>query len=85
MIKYKENESKSVKKNYLRKEQIEEREYQLKIAKKCVSRNSLVVLPTGLGKTIIGVYVAALTLEKFPPKSKIVVLAPTRSLIKSRI
>ncbi|MBY9013163.1 MAG: DEAD/DEAH box helicase family protein, partial [Candidatus Lokiarchaeota archaeon] len=67
--------------SYLREKHIEQREYQLKIAKECVSKNSLVVLPTGLGKTIIGVFVAAGTLENFPPKSKIVVLAPTRPLI----
>ena len=67
--------------SYLREKHIEHREYQLKIAKECISENSLVVLPTGLGKTIIGVYVAAGTLKNFPPKSKIVVLAPTRPLI----
>ncbi len=67
--------------SYLREKHIEHREYQSKIAKECISKNSLVVLPTGLGKTIIGVYVAAGTLENFPPKSKIVVLAPTRPLI----
>ena len=66
---------------YLKEKSIERREYQLKIARACASKNSLVVLPTGLGKTIIGVYVAALTLEKFPKKSKIIVLAPTRPLI----
>ena len=67
--------------SYLREKHLEQRDYQLKIAKECVSKNSLVVLPTGLGKTIIGVYVAAGTLESFPLKSKIVVLAPTRPLI----
>jgi len=66
---------------YLKEESIERREYQLKIARACASKNSLVVLPTGLGKTIIGVFVAAFTLEKFPEKSKIIVLAPTRPLI----
>ncbi len=70
-----------VKTSYLRLDNIESRKYQLDIAQKCASKNSLVVLPTGLGKTIIGVYVAALTLEKFPPKSKILILAPTRPLI----
>jgi len=72
---------KNSKNKYLREKQIEHREYQLKIAQACASKNSLVVLPTGLGKTIIGVYVAAKTLEKFPPKSKVIVLAPTRPLI----
>ena len=75
------NNNKKSKNKYLREKQIEHREYQLKIAQACASKNSLVVLPTGLGKTIIGVYVAAKILEQFPPKSKIIVLAPTRPLI----
>ena len=75
------NCNKNSKNKYLREKQIEHREYQLKIARACASKNSLVVLPTGLGKTIIGVYVAAITLEKFPSKSKVIVLAPTRPLI----
>ena len=66
---------------YLKEKSIEKRDYQLKIARNCATKNSLVVLPTGLGKTIIGVFVAALTLEKFPGKSKVIVLAPTRPLI----
>ncbi len=81
MIKTEKNNQKEIKTSYLRQDKIESRKYQLDIAKKCASKNSLVVLPTGLGKTIIGVYVAALTLEKFPPKSKILILAPTRPLI----
>jgi len=75
------NNNKNSKNKYLREKQIEHREYQLKIAQACAYKNSLVVLPTGLGKTIIGVYVAAITLEKFPSKSKVIVLAPTRPLI----
>ena len=81
MIELEKSNTKVKKMSYLREKHIEQREYQLKIAKECVSKNSLVVLPTGLGKTIIGVFVAAGTLENFPPKSKIVVLAPTRPLI----
>jgi Fanconi anemia group M protein len=75
------NNNKNSKNKYLREKQIEHREYQLKIAQACASKNSLVVLPTGLGKTIIGVYVAANILGKFPPKTKVIVLAPTRPLI----
>jgi len=75
------NNNKNSKNKYLREKQIEHREYQLKIAQACAYKNSLVVLPTGLGKTIIGVYIAAITLEKFPSKSKVIVLAPTRPLI----
>jgi len=40
-----------------------------------------VVLPTGLGKTIIAVLVAEKILERFPSNSKIIVIAPTRPLI----
>ena len=81
MIESDKKEPKTIENTYLRQDNIESRKYQLEIAKKCAYKNSLVVLPTGLGKTIIGVYVAALTLEKFPPDSKIIVLAPTRPLI----
>ncbi|MCK4381919.1 MAG: DEAD/DEAH box helicase family protein [Candidatus Lokiarchaeota archaeon] len=81
MIEPEKSNNHAKKMSYLREKHIEQRGYQLKIAKECVSKNSLVVLPTGLGKTIIGVFVAAGTLESFPPKSKIVVLAPTRPLI----
>ncbi|MFW9939275.1 MAG: DEAD/DEAH box helicase, partial [Candidatus Thorarchaeota archaeon] len=68
-------------KNFLRTEKIEERDYQVEIAKKCILKNSLVVIPTGLGKTVIGVYVAAKTLDYFKSESKIIILAPTRPLI----
>ena len=81
MIEPEKSNNQAKKISYLREKHIEQRGYQLKIAKACVSKNSLVVLPTGLGKTIIGVYVAAGTLANFPLKSKIVVLAPTRPLI----
>ncbi|MFX0167312.1 MAG: DEAD/DEAH box helicase family protein [Candidatus Hodarchaeota archaeon] len=60
---------------------LEFRKYQVEIAEKCVNKNSLVVLPTGLGKTIIAVLTAKKTLQFFPQRSKIIVLAPTRPLI----
>ncbi|MFX0020596.1 MAG: DEAD/DEAH box helicase, partial [Candidatus Hermodarchaeota archaeon] len=66
---------------FIKELNIEYRKYQFEIAKKCVNKNSLVVLPTGLGKTIIAVFVTAYTLENFPRKSKIIILAPTRPLI----
>lgn len=67
--------------SYLTEGKIEARKYQEVIADKCINRNSLVVIPTGLGKTIIAVLVAAKTLEEFPPNSKIIMMAPTRPLI----
>ncbi|MDE1858650.1 MAG: DEAD/DEAH box helicase [Thaumarchaeota archaeon] len=56
------------------------REYQKKIAEVATSTNTLVVLPTGLGKTIIAVMVAAEVLKR-APGSKVIVLAPTRPLV----
>ena len=56
------------------------REYQRKIADVASSTNTLVVLPTGLGKTIIAIMVAARVLET-SPDSKVMVLAPTRPLV----
>ncbi|MFX1273638.1 MAG: DEAD/DEAH box helicase [Promethearchaeota archaeon] len=70
------------KNSYLEKKEVEYRHYQEIIAQKCVGKNSLVVIPTGLGKTIIGVLVAAKLLEMVPSDSKIIILAPTRPLIE---
>ena len=73
--------SESLDNNNVNSSHIEYRKYQNVIAKKCVNKNSLVVLPTGLGKTIIAVLVAAKTLGLYPATSKVIVLAPTRPLI----
>jgi len=59
---------------------LEARQYQKKIAGVASSTNTLVVLPTGLGKTIIAIMVAADVLEK-NPGSKAMILAPTRPLV----
>jgi Fanconi anemia group M protein len=64
----------------LRPGQLEVREYQRKIADSALSSNTLVVLPTGLGKTMIAILVASQRLAKFP-KGKVMVLAPTRPLV----
>ena len=59
---------------------LQAREYQKKIADVATSTNTLVVLPTGLGKTIIAILVTARMLER-SPRSKVMVLAPTRPLV----
>jgi ERCC4-related helicase len=59
---------------------LQPREYQQKIAEAASQANTLVVLPTGLGKTLIALLVAKIRLEKFP-KGKVVVLAPTKPLV----
>jgi len=74
-------EIKTIKASILNSSDIEVRGYQVKIAEECSNKNSLVVLPTGLGKTIIAVLVASKILENVPSESKIIVLAPTRPLI----
>jgi Fanconi anemia group M protein len=73
--------AKQINSEFLKSNNLEYRQYQLSIANKCIGKNSLVVLPTGLGKTIIAVLIAAKTLEISPPNSKIIIMAPTRPLI----
>lgn len=60
-------------------QKITPRKYQEDIAKTCIEKNTLVVLPTGLGKTLIALIVAIDRIKKFPTK-KIVILAPTKPL-----
>ena len=59
--------------------QIKPRKYQEEIAKKACQKNTLVILPTGLGKTLIAVLVALEVLNK--KQGKILWLAPTRPLV----
>lgn len=58
---------------------IEKRDYQLNIVKTCLRGNTLVILPTGLGKTVIA---ALLTVERLSvyPDGKCFILAPTKPL-----
>ena len=65
---------------FLKKDRVFYRQYQNNITKRCKGRNSLIVLPTGLGKTIVGILLISETLEKYP-ESKIIILAPTRPLV----
>ncbi len=55
------------------------REYQVNLAKTAAERSSLIVLSTGLGKTVIAALVAAARLDRHPD-SKVVFLAPSRPL-----
>jgi ERCC4-related helicase len=60
------------------------REYQQKISEKCIDKNCLVVLPTGLGKTLIALMVTIERMKKFPGE-KVLFLAPTRPLVEQHI
>ncbi|MGI0091681.1 MAG: DEAD/DEAH box helicase [Nitrososphaerales archaeon] len=59
---------------------LEERKYQKEIAEVCESQNTLVMLPTGLGKTAIALLVIANFLSK-DSRARALLLAPTRVLV----
>jgi ERCC4-related helicase len=59
---------------------IEYRLYQKNIADSATRSNTLVILPTALGKTIISILVCAETLYKHRDK-RVLVMAPTRPLV----
>jgi len=58
---------------------IQRRLYQETILGTCSDINSLIILPTGLGKTIIAVLITVARLNKYPD-SQIIFLAPTKPL-----
>src|SRR3989344_1391345 len=58
---------------------ISPRDYQKEIVKKCIEKNCLVVLPTGIGKTLIALMLAISRMQSHPTE-KILFLAPTRPL-----
>jgi len=60
---------------------IQPRDYQKAIFETAKNSNTLVVLPTGLGKTLISLLLAVERKYKFP-QSKILFLAPTKPLIE---
>lgn len=65
---------------------MEKRSYQLALARAATERSSMIVLPTGLGKTIIATLVIANRLEKLNRSSngdgKAIFLAPTKPLVE---
>ena len=64
----------------LRREAVEERAYQVNIARACLERSTLVVLPTGMGKTVIAAMVIAEVLRR--RGGRILFLAPTKPLVE---
>src|SRR3990167_5873985 len=63
---------------------IEPREYQKRIFETCMQKNCLVVLSTGLGKTLIALMVTIERMKQFPGE-KVVFLAPTRPLAEQHL
>ena len=64
----------------IRENTIERRAYQIAITATALMRNTLVVLPTGLGKTVIALLVIASRLHN--KGGKALVLAPTKPLVE---
>ncbi|MGV8142442.1 MAG: DEAD/DEAH box helicase [Candidatus Pacearchaeota archaeon] len=60
------------------------REYQNSIVNTAKEKNTLVILPTGVGKTLIAIMLSIDRLKKFPGK-KVLMLAPTRPLVEQHL
>ncbi|TFY79737.1 hypothetical protein EWM64_g4276 [Hericium alpestre] len=60
------------------------REYQYNISKHCLFENTLVALPTGLGKTFIA-GVVMLNFYRWFPDGKVVFVAPTKPLVAQQV
>ncbi|XP_046809391.1 uncharacterized protein LOC111679916 [Lucilia cuprina] len=60
------------------------RSYQMSIVQAALYRNTLVVLPTGLGKTFIAA-VVMYNIYRWYPRGKIIFMAPTRPLVNQQI
>jgi ERCC4-related helicase len=67
----------------IRPETIESREYQLSIAMQALDANTMVILPTGLGKTAIALLVAASRL--YNDGGRVLMLAPTKPLVEQHL
>jgi ERCC4-related helicase len=63
---------------------IKPREYQEQIFNTCTEKNCLVVLPTGLGKTLIALMLTIHRMKSFPGE-KVLFLAPTRPLAEQHL
>jgi len=61
---------------------VEERGYQMRMAEGCLKDSTLLILPTGLGKTIVALYVVADVLES---GKKVLILAPTKPLVDQHL
>jgi Fanconi anemia group M protein len=59
---------------------LEERAYQVNIARSCLERSTLVVLPTGMGKTVVALLVVAEMLRR--KRGRVLFMAPTKPLVE---
>ena len=68
-----------IKNEFIKPSSVERREYQINIANSALEKNALVVLPTGLGKTVIALILIANELKG--KNNKVLFLAPTKPLV----
>lgn len=68
---------------YIRPDTVQKRQYQLAVAMRALEENTLVVLPTGLGKTVIALLVAASRLLN--EGGRVLILAPTKPLVDQHL
>ncbi|MFA4860755.1 DEAD/DEAH box helicase [Methanoregula sp.] len=67
----------------IKPDSLEKREYQLSVAMRALDGNTMVILPTGLGKTAVALIVAASRL--YNEKGKVLMLAPTKPLVEQHL
>jgi ERCC4-related helicase len=67
----------------IRPDSLESREYQLSVAMRALDGNTMVILPTGLGKTAVALLVAASRL--YNEGGRILMLAPTKPLVEQHL
>ncbi|MEA3560006.1 MAG: DEAD/DEAH box helicase [Candidatus Thermoplasmatota archaeon] len=67
----------------IRENSILRREYQVKIATRALNSPTLVVLPTGLGKTVVALMIIAEKLKQ--GQGPILILAPTKPLVEQHL
>ena len=68
-----------IEKEFIQKDSVEKRDYQINLASQAINENCIVVLPTGLGKTTVALHVISEYLKK--KSGTILFLAPTRVLV----
>ena len=66
----------SVTHKFLKREDLENRDYQSNLSKACLEQSTLVILPTGMGKTVVALRIMLERLDV----GKILLMAPTKPL-----
>jgi len=78
----KENMSEFIDHRFIKKNKVQKRLYQELLAAEAINQDTLVVVPTGLGKTIIAVMLIA---HFYDPKKSMLFMAPTRPLVSQHL